>query len=141
MERFEESCDRIPDPLRGSSIGPTLQDLADLGIIAIPRLVGGFLAGPSVAHAAESENVDGDDGGGVNCEPCDNEWRGEVDDDNVSLGSLSSEDFSDILDMLEDDPFEELGDEDVDVAQEDLDELAEDALGACTAFMWFTIRV
>ncbi|KAI0710514.1 hypothetical protein C8Q76DRAFT_798071 [Earliella scabrosa] len=134
MERFEESCDRIPSSPHACDVGPTIQDLADLGLIAVPRIVGNFLAGPAIAPSVQPEIAPGGDDVGANYSSSRDESDGEVDGDNVSLGSLSSDDLSEVLDALEDDLFEEIG-------EEDLGEPVEEDLGACTAFLWFTIRV
>ena len=129
MESFEESCDRIPGSQRACSVGPTLQDLADLGIIAIPRIIGNFLAGPTPPPASPPVIA-----------PEDHRER-ELDDDQISLGSISSDDLSDVEDMLDEDVFEELGEEDPEWGDLDLHAADGGDMGACTAFLWFNIRI
>ncbi|PIL31025.1 hypothetical protein GSI_05719 [Ganoderma sinense ZZ0214-1] len=45
LEGFEDCCDRILRVFRVPGVAPKVKDLQDLGVIPLPRLVGGFLTG------------------------------------------------------------------------------------------------
>ena len=44
LDYFQDCCDRVVNLRISSASAPTLQELADLDIIRVPRIVGGFLA-------------------------------------------------------------------------------------------------
>ncbi|RDX43280.1 hypothetical protein OH76DRAFT_1487972 [Lentinus brumalis] len=50
MESFERACDQVLPFHVAGSMQPTLEQLGELGIITVPRLIGGFLRGDPVVQ-------------------------------------------------------------------------------------------
>lgn len=45
MERFERACGQVLPTYKAGSVPPTLEQLGELGVLPVPRRVGGFLCG------------------------------------------------------------------------------------------------
>lgn len=97
LDRFQECCDAIltpANPLDGAA--PTLEELGELGLINVPRIVGGYLDGTSLPTVLETSSLNMAESETLGRSEDDASVVSETDDgqslsDFSSFGSLDSE--------------------------------------------------